>query len=170
MIIFVVPKNTYTFALMDKISQFQGEYKWLSNFWPCSVLLHGRTYQSVEHAYQASKSNDPIWYDTCSDPDIKAGQIKRLSKSISSQNLWKDWEDIKRPIMLSLLIQKFQSEPFRSQLLNTGDILIEEGNTWGDKFWGIDLKTGNGENYLGQYIMFIRDQVINDTVVPGQLF
>ena len=36
------------------------------------------------------------------------------------------------------------------------DCHIEEGNWWKDKFWGVDIKTRQGENHLGKLIMKIR--------------
>jgi predicted NAD-dependent protein-ADP-ribosyltransferase YbiA (DUF1768 family) len=46
------------------------------------------------------------------------------------------------------------------KLLSTGDIVLEEGNTWGDEYWGINLKTGKGKNNLGKLIMQIREEII----------
>jgi predicted NAD-dependent protein-ADP-ribosyltransferase YbiA (DUF1768 family) len=42
--------------------------------------------------------------------------------------------------------------------------IIQEGNKWGDTFWGVDLKTGEGQNHLGKLIMDIRDELINDKI------
>ncbi len=38
-------------------------------------------------------------------------------------------------------------------LLATDDAVLQEGNRWGDRFWGVDLATGIGENQLGQVLM-----------------
>lgn len=43
------------------ISEFQGQYRFLSNFWPAVVQLDGIYYPTVEHAYQAAKTLQPIW-------------------------------------------------------------------------------------------------------------
>jgi len=40
------------------ISEFQGEFRFLSNFWPCKIYFEGMWYDSVEHAYQAAKTLD----------------------------------------------------------------------------------------------------------------
>jgi len=55
---------------------------------------------------------------------------------------------------------KFRQEPYRSKLIATGDQLIQEGNTWGDTYWGVDLETGEGENNLGKIIMTLRGSLI----------
>jgi predicted NAD-dependent protein-ADP-ribosyltransferase YbiA (DUF1768 family) len=44
-------------------------------------------------------------------------------------------------------------------LLSTGDELLIEGNTWGDTYWGVDLKTGIGENKLGKILMKVREEI-----------
>src|SRR5690348_15374614 len=41
-----------------KIAQFQGDYRFLSNFWPATVEFQGSPYPTAEHAYQAAKSLD----------------------------------------------------------------------------------------------------------------
>ncbi|GAH15684.1 unnamed protein product, partial [marine sediment metagenome] len=40
------------------IQEFQGEYRFLSSFYPAEVELDGVTYPTVEHAFQAAKTLD----------------------------------------------------------------------------------------------------------------
>ena len=49
---------TATRPAPSKIGEFQGEYRFLSNFWPAPVEFEGITYPSVEHAYQSAKTMD----------------------------------------------------------------------------------------------------------------
>lgn len=137
------------------IRKFEKEYRWLSNFTPCTIILGGITYPSVEHAYMSAKSNDVRWYLKCADENIKPGKIKKMSKDIF---LVENWDSIKVEVMRECLNQKFSQEPFKTMLLETGDAYIQEGNFWGDKFWGVDLETGEGENNLGKLIMEIREK------------
>ena len=58
--------------------------------------------------------------------------------------------------------KKYLQESLKSKLLSTGDCLLEEGNWWGDKFWGVDIKTREGENHLGKIIMQVREELRND--------
>ena len=44
--------------LIDGIFGFTGEYQFLSNFYPATVVLDDTTYPTVEHAYQAAKTLD----------------------------------------------------------------------------------------------------------------
>ena len=41
----------------------------------------------------------------------------------------------------------------------TGNLVLEEGNGWHDTFWGVDLKTGEGENHLGRILMQVREEL-----------
>ena len=140
---------------MDKIKQFQGEYRWLSNFAECDVFLEGILYPSVENAYQAAKTinkEERIQFETCS-----AGQAKRASRNITMR---KDWPEVKKQVMFNLLCQKFNKEPYITLLLDTKLVDIEEGNTWGDTYWGVDLRSGRGQNILGKMIMNIRLDIL----------
>jgi ribA/ribD-fused uncharacterized protein len=138
------------------IKEFKGAYKWLSNFYPVEIILDGITYPSVEHAYMSAKSESPAWKYFCSCDDNGAGVVKRRSRSLS---LSEDWDERKIDVMRTCLFQKFYKEPFRTWLLETGEAHIQEGNTWGDEFWGVCLKTGKGKNQLGAMIMEIREGV-----------
>lgn len=38
---------------------------------------------------------------------------------------------------------------------------ITEGNYWNDKFWGVCLKSNQGQNHLGKLLMNIREEIEN---------
>lgn len=130
---------------MNDILEFQGQYRWLSNFWPCVVLYDGYIYPSVENAYQAAKLH----------PSRRAplrgctpAEAKRMAKGQEPAN----WVCQRVPIMRGLIEQKFiAGSNLASMLLDTGDVKIVEGNTWGDTFWG--RCRGKGCNTLGVLLM-----------------
>lgn len=140
-----------------KISEFQGEHRFLSNFWSVSVRYEGLTYPTVEHAYQAAKTFDKktrIQVRNCSTP----GNAKRAGKLAILRS---DWEDIKVEIMLELLRIKFSDVMLKQKLLDTGIVDLEEGNRWGDTFWGIcPPNSNNGQNNLGKLLMQVRDEIM----------
>lgn len=138
------------------IKEFQNEYRWLSNFAPCKIVLNGTSFPSVEHAYMSAKSNDPEWKNICADSLLWPGKVKRMSRKVK---LISNWEVKKTEIMEQCLKQKYKQEPYKTKLINTGNILIQEGNYWNDRFWGVCLKTNIGENILGKMIMKIRNQL-----------
>ena len=135
------------------IDRFRGEWRWLSNFAPAEVEYAGTRYPTVEHAYQAAKTDDPALQEQvrlCPTP----GQAKRLGRQLV---LRAGFEDAKVAIMHALLRQKFSREPLRSKLLRTGSAHIAEGNDWGDTFWGVCR--GQGRNMLGELIMAVRSEL-----------
>ena len=138
------------------IEQFQKEYRWLSNFAPVLIVLDSIEYSSVEHAYMSAKSNSKSWKIFCSNSHNSAGIVKRASRNII---LITGWETKKLDVMQNCLKQKFTQEPYKTKLLKTENQFIQEGNYWGDKFWGVCLKTEKGKNHLGRMIMKIRDQL-----------
>lgn len=141
------------------IHEFRDENRWLSNFAECEIVVKGLTYPSVENAYMSMKSTDNDWKELCT--KITPGQAKTKSKNIVIRD---NWDDIKIMVMSFCLTQKFNQEPFKSKLIATGNQNIQEGNRWGDKFWGVDLKESPnvGENHLGRLIMNIRNGFENN--------
>lgn len=139
------------------ITEFKGEYKWLSNFSPVEIRYGGLSYPTVEHFYVAMKTEDELMRWSISlYSALEAGKVKRLGRKLKIRA---DWEKIKMSIMEEGLKQKFNQEPYKTLLKNTKDEYIQEGNHWKDIFWGVYLKTGNGQNNLGKLIMNIRKQI-----------
>lgn len=135
------------------INGFTGEYRWLSNFYPCKVFLDGVEYPTVEHAYVAAKCADE--YDRQVVRKIeKPGYVKNFGRGIQKRH---DWDSIRIVTMLNLLRQKFSQDYFRQKLLETGSSYIEETNHWGDTFWGVC--DGKGDNRLGYLLMNIRTEI-----------
>jgi len=138
------------------IKEFKDEYRWLSNFVPCNIELDGQIYKSVEHAYQSAKSEDDWnWKEFCI-LEPNPATVRKQSRNIV---LRKDWSTVKDFIMLECLKQKYSQEPYKQLLLDTKNEQIQEGNWWGDEYWGVNLKTGKGQNKLGKMIMKIRQEI-----------
>lgn len=135
--------------------------RWLSNFAPVKVKLDGMEFPNVEQAYQASKNTSKKWRSYCS-----AVKYPQTTKKLADPEILKyrdDWTDkLKVKIMRDLLVQKFNQEPYKQNLINTGVCHIEEGNYWNDKFWGVDINTREGKNILGQLIMDIRADLLKE--------
>lgn len=138
-----------------KIDHFRGEYAFLSNFWEAFVTYQGLTYGNNEAAFQAQKCmTEAAKKDFTT---LSPGAAKRMGRRVQ---LRPDWEAVKVPIMEEIVRAKFsQHEDLKALLLATGDALIEEGNTWHDTFWGVDAKSGRGQNHLGKILMKIREEL-----------
>jgi predicted NAD-dependent protein-ADP-ribosyltransferase YbiA (DUF1768 family) len=62
--------------------------------------------------------------------------------------------------MYKALKQKFYLDSnWCKELLSTGDQEIVEWNNWGDKYWGKDSITKEGENHLGLLLMRLRREL-----------
>lgn len=137
-----------------QILEFQGDDRWLSNFTLCKVSFGGIEYPSTENAYQAQKSTDMEYRLELA--DVTPGQSKRRGKNVELRS---DWNNVKYDIMLNLTKQKYSDKnpDLKQQLLNTNNVYIQEGNSWGDTYWGVC--DGVGYNYLGHIIMAVRREL-----------
>jgi ribA/ribD-fused uncharacterized protein len=134
---------------------FFAEYRWLSNFHQSFTFVEGIAWQSVEHAYQASKTMNT--YERSLFQMLTPAQAKRFGKEIT---LRQDWEAVKIKVMYDCLKAKFcgpdpECAALMKRLKETGKLYLEETNYWGDTFWGVC--DGKGTNILGKLLMCVRD-------------
>lgn len=114
----------------------------------------------VEREFQAAKTDDPKWAALilgASSP----GQAKKLGRQAP---LRADWDSQKLIVMKVLLRRKFAIRKLGQALLDTGDALFIEGNTWHDNYWGNCVCGGPacdmvGSNHLGLLLMEIRAEL-----------
>jgi ribA/ribD-fused uncharacterized protein len=146
------PTPDYARVTEVGIYGFFGDYDFLSNFYPSTVLFESIVYPSVENAYQAAKTldlNARIPFNS-----MTPGGAKKLGQQL---NLRTDWESIKYSIMLELVFQKFLKHPeLQAKLVATGGRYLEETNHWGDNTWGVDHRGDIGKNWLGMILMDVR--------------
>jgi len=137
---------------MKSIDTFDGEYVWLSNFYPCVVRFEEHVFPSVENAYQAAKfpSEERDQFVT-----MRPGVAKKLGRTATLPG---DWNLRRIDVMITLLRYKFEAGTgLAAKLMATGDAELIEGNYWNDTFWGV--YRGKGENMLGQLLMAIRAEL-----------
>lgn len=145
---------------MNRIDYFgtgtdAGDNSFLSNF-------HEHDGWTVEHYYQAAKTDDPWWVARillATSPK----EAKRLGRQCPIRSTW---EDEKGAVMLTLLRIKFSRTVLAEKLLATGDAELIEGNWWHDIEWGVctgKCKRGphepRGENMLGKLLMQVREEL-----------
>jgi ribA/ribD-fused uncharacterized protein len=138
---------------MRPIESFAGDYRWLSNFFPALVIHRGTHFSSVEHAYQAAKTDSMTERATIQRAETPA-IAKRLGRKVT---LRPAWDAEKEQVMLECLREKFKDPDLRARLIGTGDAKLVEGNYWGDTYWGVCR--GSGQNRLGVLLMRVRDEV-----------
>lgn len=143
---------------MAKINSFRKEFYYLSNFYEIPVTYNGLTYQNNEAAFQAQKTLDEK--KRMSFTRMNPSEAKHAGRRIT---LRKDWEAVKVGIMHDIVEAKFRQNPsLAAKLIGTGNVYLEEGNTWGDRTWG--TVDGKGANNLGRILMDIREELIREEI------
>ena len=141
------------------ISRFKEKYNFLSNFSYSKIEYEGYTYMNVEAAFQAQKNESNVYKlgMQFNDPSTakKDGRIIELRP---------DWEQVKDNLMYEIVKAKFeQNDVLKTQLLNTNDEVLVEGNTWHDNYWGMctceRCTRKNYSNNLGKILMRIREEL-----------
>jgi hypothetical protein len=108
----------------------------------------------VEHAYQSAKTLDMNERRRIAALPTPA-EAKRAGEALPPRA---DWPQIKYQVMLECVRYKFTHHPeLAAKLLATGDAYLEEGNTWGDRIWGV--YHGQGTNWLGKILMTVRAEL-----------
>lgn len=131
---------------------------WFSNMLPFDrPLRHQRVeYKTPENFYQAMKTPKD---------DIETRRKIAAMGPFAAKNYWRrrkprpDWTEIKLNVMEFALRHKFApGTSWHERLMAIGDEEIIEWNNWGDRFWGRDVRDGQGENHLGRLLMKLRDE------------
>lgn len=138
------------------IKSFQSDkYRFLSNFYPRSFVdKAGIKWATVEHFYQAKKTNDFEWFEKIHD----ASSPFKAKKWGQECPVKETWDKEKELVMYYAVTEKFkQNEDIRIKLLDTGYQELQEGNNWGDIIWGV--VEGKGQNLLGKILMRVREEL-----------
>lgn len=144
------------------------DFGFLSHFHPAPFVLDGEAWPTVEHFYQAQKSEDPD-YRAAIRAAVHPGHVKRLSaaphlpKRFSKGSWFKthgrtpraDWDAVKFDVMYRADRAKYLQNPdLAALLLATQQVELVEDST-SDAFWGIG-SDGGGQNRAGGLLMHIR--------------
>lgn len=133
------------------IGPFRGEYYFLSNMFPCRIVIGGIEYSCAEAAFQAMKLANAE--DRKMFVGLNGYEAKKLGRRVQ---LRPDWNTYRLAAMNSVISNKFfQNGYLAKKLLETGDEKLVEVNTWNDTFWGVC--NGKGQNWLGRLLMELRE-------------
>ena len=137
----------------ELISEFSGDYSFLSNFYRSSIKADNIVWPTAEHFFQGLKSCDRDERLAISRAPTP-GVSKRLGRQVS---LPSNWNDIRVDVMRMVVRFKFEQNPeLVLRLRATGDAYLVEGNTWHDQFWGaVRNHKGRliGKNWLGRILV-----------------
>lgn len=143
------------------IKEFKNQYFFLSNFYEYPIYYNKLVFCNAEAAFQAQKViNEKDQYKFI---NLNASQARKLGKTVQ---LRKDWEEIKDNVMYEIVKRKFTiNKELQQKLLETKEEELIEGNWWHDTYWGVDSKTGIGQNKLGKILMKVREEVKNNNAI-----
>lgn len=165
------------------------EYRFLSNMYPCKVILDGIEYQTSEAAFHAGKFKEKKYKEMLTNlntkPDANWKDLGKKAKRLGQKNgitkqynlpfdsdAWNNGEGQKA--MLKAVRAKFKDPNLANKLLKTGDAILIEGTFWNDRTWGVGLRRikdkddniigykGSGKNQLGKILMKVRDELKNN--------
>jgi predicted NAD-dependent protein-ADP-ribosyltransferase YbiA (DUF1768 family) len=162
--------------MSDAIRRFRGEHFFLSNMYPVPNsrmrTIDGFPVDSSERAYMAARFK--LFCDRVAVASVRGAveDTKPYKDGLAAKTLTHEMIAKGRPhygepeeriaLMRQALALKFDpiSHPdLASRLVGTGDIVLIEGNTWDDTFWGVDSETGEGANHLGKLLMERRKEL-----------
>lgn len=128
-------------------------------FQPSPIKLEKRIWPTVEHFYQAMKSDGLSDWEKIRKLD-SPGKAKRAGRKLKLRS---GWEKLKEDVMMRALREKFKAKDFKQSLLSTGEEEIVEWNSWHDNEWGSctcqKCKNKPGKNKLGKLLMQLREEL-----------
>lgn len=141
------------------VKEFVGDYSFLSNFHMADFMWRNVRFPTAEHAFAYAKgfcATSPEDCDGHFAAVLKAttpNTAKKLGRGLAINV--EEWDKIKVQYMREIVHAKFNhnesDEDLVGKLINTGAMMLVEGNTWGDTFWG--RCGGKGFNTLGVILM-----------------
>lgn len=147
------------------IREFRDDHYFLSNFYEREMTYLSRYVAATgEHLFQMLKTTDEAERrNVLSAPTPNAAKFAGRRVTMRP-----DWDQIRLTAMQEVLTSKFSHPDLAAKLVATGDAELIEGNYWNDTFWGVNLRTGDGQNWLGRLLMLQRAQLIagNSAVDP----
>src|SRR3954469_24893188 len=135
------------------ITSFTGEYHWLSNFYQADPFVwRNVSFTSGEQAFQYAKGfaarNPGSYFEDMLATDTPS-KAKYLGRSVKIE--LGHWEAQKVWYMREIVHAKFsQCMGLAGKLINTGAVMLIEGNDWGDQYWG---RTREGDKWVGHNVL-----------------
>lgn len=134
------------------IDRFDGQYRFLSNFYEAPLLFRGLVFENAEAAFHSQKCPQQAKQFQ----GLNASQAKRLGRQVVMRP---DWDKVRDQVMYEVVFEKFsQNSEIREHLIATGEAMLVEGNTWNDRYWGVC--NGIGQNKLGKILMRVRSELL----------
>ena len=147
----VVPKFRGDYFFLSNYDQHE-PFKWRNQWFTSGeqAFSYAKTFYATDEAEAGKLMHQILEAKT-------PGEAKKLGrKAPLDLEIWDGGHKVQ--IMREIVRAKFKGVPgYGGKLVNTGAMMLVEGNDWGDSFWGrcLDKKTGQmvGLNTLGVLLM-----------------
>jgi N-glycosidase YbiA len=164
----IPPDGRILFFRRDRAS-----FGFLSHFHPAPIQLDDEIWPTVEHYFQAQRSDDPDYRRTIKHA-VSPGMAKRFAAEPDaprrgSQQSWfrkhgkrprPDWTEVMLEAMRRADWAKFSQHPdLAALLLGTGSAELIEDSPF-EPFWGEGLD-GRGQNWAGRVLMEVRQRLLS---------
>lgn len=143
------------------VTEFRGEYAFLSNFFEGRFCWRGIDFPTGEHAFSYAKTG---FLKPVTESKMRAYERSILEAPTPAKAKYHgrslpldvdEWDKRKVQYMREIVHARFANDlsgqALAGKLINTGAMLLVEGNDWGDTFWG--RCKGKGFNTLGAILM-----------------
>lgn len=140
------------------ITEFRGEYYWLSNYYTAAFTWRNHEFKSAEQAFSFAKTyfvadrHDQMRGQQAIQFNAQTpGEAKKMGRALKINV--EEWDKRKVQYMREIVHAKFATsdDNLVGKLINTGAMMLVEGNDWNDTFWG--RCNGKGFNTLGVILM-----------------
>jgi len=122
------------------------------------LVEDGITYHSIENYYQAMKCADRADREYIATLEPKKSKTELKNPKYKLREGW--GTPMKLFYMRKGIDHKFRLDTtWGQQLLATGKEDIVEWNNWNDTFWGKDVDTKKGSNWLGMLLKYRRQEL-----------
>jgi len=145
-------------------------YGAFSNLYRRPVVVRGRSFPTVEHAYQSRKARKPEvreWILSAPSPSLVAA----AAHSLLHWDVAPGWSRLRYPWMMECLRAKYRQHDDLAQLLvgTTTATLVEAGSVDNEvnRRWGV--VAGRGRNLLGRMLMLVRAELGGATYADEEL-
>ncbi len=130
----------------------RADYGAFSNFSRHGFNLDGTYWRTVEHYFQAMKTDDPEWRNWIAiAPDPKEAKKRAWARKPRT-----NWDVLRDDVMRRAVLAKFEHHTdLQELLLSTGKEEIVEAAPH-DYYWGAG-KDGSGQNKLGLILIEVRE-------------
>jgi len=145
---------------------WQDEYEFLRNDFSAEVQFNGITFPTVEHAFQAAKSQDLNAKLKFTEEFLTPREAKEMGRTL---DLRPDWDEVRDVIMMILVrVKFFDNEDLGTKLLETGTANLVMGFSTPSKYdayWGALITECDsnpivdGDNRLGRILMDVRQEL-----------